>query len=145
MSNSTKAVNKFMNNNNFVLSIISQYVGAKHLKNIFTNKVLKEYKEIINQYGAYSYLSPLNYNKIKSKYFNIIKSIYILFIYIDNDGNNGYDGYYQEHYTHKNILYSKLGYFYFQRYEYNPYHNNYRVINDDDIPPSIIIQLNYFD
>ena len=125
------SIKEFLNNNNFVLSIISQYVGAEHLKNMFTNEVLKEYKEILIEYS-------LGINLQRLKYFNITKSYY------DVRGDNIF---YDLYLTSKNKLYSKLGYASLNQFCYN-LNCNYLMrfgVSYDNMPPSIITQLNYFD
>ena len=131
------SIQQFMNNNEFAKSIISQYVGCDHLKNIFTNGALKQLIWIVMQYAGYN-SSPLSYNKIKSKYFNITETVYRMSNFNDTDG------YYQEYYTCKNILYSKLGHYHYKQYVYNPYNSHITMISNDDMPPSIITQINYF-
>ena len=44
----------------------------------------------------------------------------------------------------KNILYSKLGHYHYKQYVYNPYNSHITMISNDDMPPSIITQINYF-
>ena len=125
------SINKFLTNNELAKSIISQYIGIyEHLKNIFTNIVLKEYKKIVKYYSSIEVW--LN----REKYCNIIKKNY---------GIHGNHFYIVKYLAHKNKLYYKLGLATQNIFISLKYFVSKLLIPYDATPPSMIIQLNYFD
>jgi hypothetical protein len=143
------SIQQFINNNELAKSIVSQYLGAESLKGKFTNKVLKEYNEIINQYSPKNYLFKGSM-RLDSAFNNIIIEKYVLI--------NG------EHYKYRKIIYNK-NYKLYKRLSYvstcqeNSYNKtgylkklnglncevNTIFTKYYDVPTSVILQYTYFD
>jgi hypothetical protein len=143
------SIQQFINNNNYVKSNVSQYLGAESLKNVFTNEVLKEYKEIINQYSPKNH-SYLDYMRLDSTFNNNVIEKYVLI-----NGKN---------YKYCNVIFNK-NYKLYKRLSYlsiclenrrngagylkvlNPFNFEVSTIftKNYDVPTSVILQYTYFD
>jgi len=141
-------IQQFINNNDYVKSNVSQYLGAESLKNTFTNEVLKEYNYIksnlllINDLGTFGIISN---NFINNQYYKI-KNMRYMFIHEDTPHYPTGAVYFNCNIVlstdqnlpksfYKNVIGTRFG----------GVHTQYRLLNEYDEPPNIILQHTYFD
>jgi hypothetical protein len=128
------SIKEFMNNNDFLQYNVAQYLCADHLKPYYTNEVIKEFKEYITVFSIHASGRIFNLTDyIKYRHFYNITSI----LY----SNNSTYVYLRLYITHKpkyNVIYKRYKK---AKLEFD----NYILLNYEYIPPSIIIQMNYFD
>jgi len=144
-------INQFMNNNEFALSIISQYVGPHDkLTYSFNKEILKEYNEmkfnvlLINKLGIG--FNIISNNFINNKYYKLTKMSYNV-IHENMPGYPPNGGVYfncrieasKDWKLPKTFCKNVLGYI------FNGTYVEYWLSNDYDEPPNIILQHTYFD
>jgi len=129
------SIQQFMNNNDYVKSNVSQYIGAESLKNVFTNEVLKEYNEIVYTCGLLK-----KYRRTGSTCPSTIFKTRVIVNYMHYNLRPDvlYSSYHLT-YNKKYKLYMRMINNKSYMYLYNVY------LGKCDIPPSVILQNTYFD
>jgi len=134
------SIQQFMNNNDYVKSTVSQYLGAESLKNKFTNEVLKEYNDIKNMFKEPLFRDNSDSYTIKlHRKYNLYfqKCIINYAAFEDQVYCRWYTGFLKKYILHK-IAFCN----------YELFGTNWistRIMNEYDEPPSVILQSTYFD